>query len=182
MALPPPAEVVSGERSCDPLDFLLALGQTLTNNIVALKEAKTAVEATITPEDVTGAKNCTEFVDFVNKLVDLPPQSREIVTVAEKIVASNVACNDEQKVELGQAIFSLDELIVKTEAVLEELQIALKDATGTTATFSTTTFTAPPVTGSAQDLDISQTQIDMASGLSWNLLENIFFNVTNNCT
>ena len=67
LALPPPAEVVSGERSCDPLDFLLALGQTLTNNIVALKEAKTAVEATITPEDVTGAKNCSEFVDFVKK-------------------------------------------------------------------------------------------------------------------
>ena len=53
--------------------------------------------------------------------------------------------------------------------------MALKDATGTTATFSTTTFTAPPVTGSAQDLDIPQTQINMASGLSWDLLENIFF-------
>ena len=104
--------------------------------------------------------------------------------MADKIVASNVACNDKQKVELGQAVFSLDELIVKTEAVLEELQIALKDATGTTAFFSTTTFTAPPVTGSAQDLsqDISQTQINIASGLSWNLLEHIFFNVTNNCT
>ena len=92
-----------------------------------------------------------------------------------------MACNDEQKVELGQAVFALDELIVKTEAVLEELQIALKDATGTTAFFSTTTFTAPPVTGSAQDLDIPQTQ-NMASGLSWDLLENIFFNVTNSCT
>ena len=92
-----------------------------------------------------------------------------------------MACNDEQKVELGQAVFALDEQIVKTEAVLEELQIALKDATGTTAFFSTTTFTAPPVTGSAQDLDIPQTQ-NMASGLSWDLLENIFFNVTNSCT
>ena len=65
--LPPPAEVVSGDRSCDPLAFLIALGQTLTNNIVALKEAKTAIENTITPNDVTGAKNCTEFVDFVNQ-------------------------------------------------------------------------------------------------------------------
>ena len=57
--LPPPAEVVSGDRSCDPLAFLIALGQTLTNNI--------AVENTITPNDVTGAKNCTEFVVFVNQ-------------------------------------------------------------------------------------------------------------------
>ena len=97
--------------------------------------------------------------------------------MADKIVASNVACNDKQKLELGQAVFALDELIVKTEAVLEELQIALKDATGTTATFSTTTFTAPPVTGSAQDLDIPQT-LNTASGLSWDLLENIFFKVT----
>ena len=60
---------------------------------------------------------------------------------------------------------------------MEELQIALKDATGTTATFSTSTFTAPPVTGSAQDLDIPQTQINMASGLSWDLLKNIFFKI-----
>ena len=80
--------------------------------------------------------------------------------MADKIVASNVACNDEQKLKLGQAVFALDELIVKTEAVLDELQIALKDATGTTATFSTTTFTAPPVTGSAQDLDIPHTDSD----------------------
>ena len=41
--------------------------------------------------------------------------------MADKIVASNVACNDEQKLKLGQAVFALDELIVKTEAVLEEL-------------------------------------------------------------
>ena len=68
LVVPPPAEVVSGDRSCDPLDFLIALGQTLTNNIVALKEAKTAAEAKITPtNDVTGAKNCTEFVVFVNQ-------------------------------------------------------------------------------------------------------------------
>ena len=65
--VPPPGQAVSGERSCDPLDFLLALGQTLTNNIVALKEAKTAVEATITPNDVTAAQNCTEFVILVNQ-------------------------------------------------------------------------------------------------------------------
>ena len=115
---------------------------------------------------------------FLYLVVDLPPQSGEIVTLADKIVASNVVCDDEQKLELGQAVFALDELIVKTEAVLEELQIALKDATGTTATFSTTTFTAPPVTVSAQDLDIPQTQINTASGLSWDLLESIFFKVT----
>ena len=67
LLVPPPGQAVSGERSCDPLDFLLALGQTLTNNIVALKEAKTAVEATITPNEVTAAKNCTEFVILVNQ-------------------------------------------------------------------------------------------------------------------
>ena len=103
------------------------------------------------------------------------------MTLADKIVASKVTCTEEQKQKLGQALFALDELIVKTEAVLEELQIALKDATGTTATYSTTTFTAPPVTGSAQDLDIMpQTQINTASVLSWDLLEDIFFQLTIN--
>ena len=117
---------------------------------------------------------------LLSLVVDLPPQSREIVTVADKIVASNVACTDKQKQELGQALFALDELIVKTEAVLEELKIALKDATGTTPTYSTTTFTAPPVTGFTQDLNIQQTQINTASVLSWDLLEDIFFQLTIN--
>ena len=67
VVVPPPGQAVSGERSCNPLDFLLNLGQTLTNNIVALKEANTTVEATITPNDVTAAKNCTEFVILVNQ-------------------------------------------------------------------------------------------------------------------
>ena len=64
MTVPPPKQVVSGERSCNPLDFLLALGQTLANNIVALKEAKKKIEATINTE---AASDCTEFLDFVNQ-------------------------------------------------------------------------------------------------------------------
>ena len=64
LTVPPPKQVVSGERSCNPLDFLKALGQTLTNNIVALKEAKKKVEATINTE---AASDCTEFIDFVNQ-------------------------------------------------------------------------------------------------------------------
>ena len=101
------------------------------------------------------------------------------MTLADKIVASNVACTVEQKNELGQAVFALDILIVKTKATLAELQIALQDATGTTATFSTTTYT--PETGSGEDLDIPQTQIT-AGDLSWDLLEDVFFKVTTNCT
>ena len=113
-------------------------------------------------------------------VTDLPPQSREIVTLADKIVASNVACNDEQKLELGQAVFSLEILIVKTNATLAELQIALQEATGTTATFSTTTYT--PEAGSGEDLDIPQTQINTAGDFSWDLLEDVFFKVTTNRT
>ena len=100
------------------------------------------------------------------------------MTLADKIVASNVACTVEQKNELGQAVFALDILIVKTKATLAELQIALQDATGTTATFSTTTFT--PEAG--EDVDIPQTQINMAGDLSWDLLEDVFFKVTTNRT
>ena len=91
------------------------------------------------------------------------------MTLADKIVASDVTCTDEQKQKLGQDVFSLEILLVKTQAVLEELQIALKDATGTTAVFTTTTFSP---SGGSEDVDIPQTQ---ASGLSFDLLENIFF-------
>ena len=94
------------------------------------------------------------------------------MTLADKILASDVTCTDEQKQKLGQDVFSLELLLVKTEAVLEELQIALKDATGTTAVFTTTTYS--PL-GPGEDVDISTTQINMASGLSFDLLENIFF-------
>ena len=105
-------------------------------------------------------------------VVDQPPQSPQIVNLADKILASDVTCTDEQKQKLGQDVFSLELLLVKTEAVLEELQIALKDATGTTAVFTTTTYS--PL-GPGEDVDISTTQINMASGLSFDLLENIFF-------
>ena len=94
------------------------------------------------------------------------------MTLADKILASDVTCTDEQKQKLGQDVFSLELLLVKTEAVLEELQIALKDATGTTAVFTTTTFSPP---GPGEDVNIPTTQINTASGLSFDLLENIFF-------
>ena len=105
-------------------------------------------------------------------VVDQPPQSPQIVNLADKILASDVTCTDEQKQKLGQDVFSLELLLVKTEAVLEELQIALKDATGTTAVFTTTTYS--PL-GPGEDVDIPTTQINTASGLSFDLLENIFF-------
>ena len=84
-------------------------------------------------------------------VVGLPPPSPEIVTVAANIVASDVTCTDEQKLELGQALIALDDLIARAEAMLAYLQNALQDATGTTAVFSTTTVTTtdpePEVTG-----------------------------------
>ena len=107
-------------------------------------------------------------------VVDQPPQSPQIVTLADKILASDVTCTDEQKQKLGQDVFSLEILLVKTEAVLEELQIALKDATGTTAVFTTTTY-SPLGPGEDVDMEIPTTQNNTASGLSFDLLENIFF-------
>ena len=50
-----------------------------------------------------------------------------------------MTCTDDQKTELDQALVAVDELLVKAEATLAYVQIALEDATGTTATFSTTT-------------------------------------------
>lgn len=94
------------------------------------------------------------------------------MTLADKIVASDVTCTDEQKQKLEQDVFSLEILLVKTQAVLEELQIALKDATGTTAVFTTTTFSPSGRSEDVEYVDIPQTQ---ASGLSFDLLENIFF-------
>ena len=65
------------------------------------------------------------------------------MTVAANIVASDVTCTEEQKLELGQALIPLEELIVKTEATLAYLQYALLNATGTTAVFSTIPATSP---------------------------------------
>ena len=51
--------------------------------------------------------------------------------MAESIVEANVTCNDQEQLELDMAVGSLDKLIVRTEAILEELQVALDDATNT---------------------------------------------------
>ena len=59
--------------------------------------------------------------------------------MAGNIAASDVTCSDEQKVELKQLKIALEEIIVRTEASLALLQIALEDATGTTAAYGTTT-------------------------------------------
>ena len=63
------------------------------------------------------------------------------MTLAADIVASDVTCTAEQKLELGKALLSLEELILRTEATLAHLQLAMVDATGTTAVFSTTAAT-----------------------------------------
>ena len=62
-------EVVSGDRDCDPTDFLLALGEPLEKNIVALKEAKIAVEryAYRKRKVRAAASDCTEFTVLVNQ-------------------------------------------------------------------------------------------------------------------
>lgn len=62
--------IVSGNRDCDPLNFILALGETLAKNIVALKKANAAIEA-VTAADRkrtirAAASDCTEFIAFVN--------------------------------------------------------------------------------------------------------------------
>ena len=77
------------------------------------------------------------------KVIGLPAQSPDIVPVAADIKSSDVTCTEEQKTELSQALISLEKLIVRTEATLAGLQIALEDATGTTAAFTITTPTCP---------------------------------------
>ena len=59
--------------------------------------------------------------------------------MAHYIAASDVTCTDEQKVELEQLKIALEELIVRTEASLALLQIALEDATVATAAYGITT-------------------------------------------
>ena len=66
----PQAEVVSGERDCDPLDFLIALGEILANNIAALKGAKTALEVAATSRRRkvrAAATDCTELIALVEQ-------------------------------------------------------------------------------------------------------------------
>ena len=60
-------EVLSAKRSCNPLDFMLALGKTLSNNIAALKEAKGANEAETQKSNGGGVKNCAEFIALVKQ-------------------------------------------------------------------------------------------------------------------
>ena len=82
-------EVFSGDRDCDPTDFILALGETLEKNIVALKEAKTAVErfvdVQVPPEPYrkrkvrAAANDCTEFTVFVNQRKFLKKITNDII-------------------------------------------------------------------------------------------------------
>ena len=51
--------------------------------------------------------------------------------MVESIVEVNVTCNDQEQLELDVAVVTLDKRIVRTEAVLEDLQVALDDATNT---------------------------------------------------
>ena len=61
-------EVVSGDRDCDPLDALIALGETLDKNIVALKEAKTSLERYYGKRRKrAAASDCTELIVFVDQ-------------------------------------------------------------------------------------------------------------------
>ena len=61
-------EIVSGDRDCDPLDAILALGETLDKNIVALKGAKTALEGyNGKRRKRDAASDCTELTVFVNQ-------------------------------------------------------------------------------------------------------------------
>ena len=62
--------IVSGNRDCDPLDFILALGETMAKNIFALKEANSVIEAVTADRKRTiraAASDCTEFTAFVNQ-------------------------------------------------------------------------------------------------------------------
>ena len=62
-------EAVSGDRDCDPLDAILALGETLDKNIVALKEAREKLP----PQPYrkrkvrAAASDCTELIVFVDQ-------------------------------------------------------------------------------------------------------------------
>ena len=61
-------EVISGERSCDPLAYLKALGEILFNNIDALKGVKQTVHAMARRRTERSASlNCTEFVVLVKQ-------------------------------------------------------------------------------------------------------------------
>ena len=60
-------EALSAERSCNPLDFMLALGKTLSNNIAALKDAKRAIEAEAQSSDGGGVTNCADFITRVEQ-------------------------------------------------------------------------------------------------------------------
>ena len=60
--------VISGNRDCDPLNFILALGETLDKNIVALKEAKISLERAYGKRRKrAAASDCTELTVFVDQ-------------------------------------------------------------------------------------------------------------------
>ena len=63
-------EALSAQRSCDPLDFMLALGKTISINIDSLKEAKNAIESGVQKRKNGGAVtncDCDKFITFSQK-------------------------------------------------------------------------------------------------------------------
>ena len=61
-------EALSAQRSCDPLDFMLALGKTISINIDSLKEAKNAIESGVQKRKNGGAvTNCAKFITLVEQ-------------------------------------------------------------------------------------------------------------------
>ena len=63
-------QVLSGKSSCDPLNFMKALGKTISINIAALKEAKRAIEAITEGRKIdarTAITSCNEFVAFIDQ-------------------------------------------------------------------------------------------------------------------
>merc|ERR1711971_365632 len=121
---------------------LVAEAEQVANNIGALNQAKTAVEAAASRSIRAVATNCTEYIALVEMLVELSVESPEITDVAEDIVASSVTCTDEEKATLATSVTALDEVITEAEAALEAVQAALEEATGSTAAIETTPLVA----------------------------------------
>merc|ERR1740123_1341667 len=107
---------------------LVAEAEQVANNIEALNQAKTAVEAAASRSIRAVASNCTEYIALVDMLVDLSVESSEITDVAEDIVTSSVTCTDSEKATLATSVTALDEVIA--------------EATGSTAAIETTPLVA----------------------------------------
>merc|ERR1740123_1871322 len=117
---------------------LVAEAEQVANNIEALNQAKTAVEAAASRSIRAVATNCTEYIALVDMLVELSVESPEITDVAEDIVTSSVTCTDAEKATLATSVTALDEVIAEAEAALNVIQDILEDATGSTAAIETT--------------------------------------------